>query len=108
MQEIYPIQSGKLYAGRVIENNDPEKRGRVKVEIDLLTKDIKVDNKDATDDQKKEILPWYVVLPSPSSGNNQSISVPSLNTLVFVSFPNSDIYNGVVVHSFSDLKADKT
>ena len=106
MQEIYPIQSGKLYAGRVIRNDDPKKRGRIKVEIDLLTKDIEVNGAVASDDDKKEILPWYVVLPSPSSGNNQSISVPSLNTLVFVSFPNSDIYNGVVVHSFSDLKAD--
>lgn len=92
--EIYPIQPNYLYQGKVVDNQDPDKKGRVKVEVEKLTTGI-----------AKDKLPWYVILPVAGAGNNQSVAIPTNDTVVFVTFPNGDIYNGVVQYSLSSIKA---
>lgn len=93
---VYPIQAGKLYQGTIVKNDDPKKRSRVKVQVTMLTDGISEDN-----------LPWYVILPVAGASNNQCLSVPTLQSTVFVSFPDADIYNGVVEYVFSDIEGNQ-
>lgn len=84
---------GRLYLGKVVNSADDKEVSRVQVRIDGLTDKTEKDGKDYIQESD---LPWYAVLPSAGGGNNQSIAVPQPGTLVLVSFPDTDIYNGVV------------
>lgn len=75
----------KYFLGKIIDNNDPLSKGRVRVEVDGMTKDI-----------PKECLPWYAVINTAGGNNNSSVAIPSNNSRVLVTFPDGDIYNGIV------------
>lgn len=86
-RNAYDLSDG-YWQGFVVNNEDPEQLNRIQVSIDNLTDEIPTEH-----------LPWYVILTHPTSGNNSHCSIPQVGSRVLVSFPNGDIYNGVV--SFS-------
>jgi uncharacterized protein involved in type VI secretion and phage assembly len=69
--------------GRVVDNEDPENYQRIRVTIPNITEGI-----------PKDDLPWYPILTKGT--NNNSVSIPEIGSFVLVSFPNGDIYNGLV------------
>lgn len=102
----FGITQGRLYLGKVINCEDEKSCSRVQVRLDKIT-DKTSETAKGEDYIKDEDLPWYAVLPSASGGNNQAISVPQPGTLVLVSFPDSDIYNGVVQFVVVEAAANK-
>ncbi len=68
------------YIGNVVDNNDPKKLGRVKVQISVYS------------DLKIEAIPWASPLLA-SHGNSQEyggINVPEIGSQVRVTFPSKD------------------
>ena len=68
------------YIGNVVDNNDPKKLGRVRVQIPLYA------------DLKAESIPWAAPLLA-SHGNSQEyggLNVPELGAQVRVTFPSKD------------------
>jgi len=76
----------EIKIGQVVDNEDTEAFQRVRVVIPNMTEGL-----------DKEMLPWY---PLRQTSNNQ-IDIPPLGSWVLVSFPNKDIYNGLVLGSIS-------
>ena len=98
--------TGGFYIGKVVENKDPLKIGRIKVQIDGLTDNI-----------SKENLPWtYQIFPIGTGENEKSVSttiVPGLGTKVIVIFPTNDVYTSFYIgellydnYNFPELKDD--
>lgn len=77
-----------IYRGQVLDNNDPEKLGRIKVRIfSVLSKKIKV-----------EYIPWAVpAMPLfTGSGNDFGhFAVPEINSFVWCFFEAGDLYQPV-------------
>ena len=69
--------------GLVVDNNDPETYGRIKVSIPDLTDKIPVED-----------LPWYPVIQN--SQNNNQMKIPEIGSWVIIEFPDLSIYNGLV------------
>lgn len=68
------------YLGRVVENNDPKRLGRIKVDI-LLYEGI-----------DKELLPWCYPFNGNGGGGAGVVSVPEIGNDVLVMFPYLDIH----------------
>ncbi len=82
-----PLQ-GKTFIGTVMDNADPHKLQRVRVNIDKLFDGI-----------PKKHLPWYNVkqpVGLGGLGGNSSFSVPEIGSTVTVTFPTENIYTGLV------------
>lgn len=71
---------GRSWLGKVVDNNDPRKKGRVRVHIPLLTDEIPV-----------EELPWY---RPKLEVDGKSFRLPDIGKLVSVEFPSDRIYDG--------------
>jgi len=74
------------YYGTVVDNNDPKKLGRVKIQIDALFLGLSVSD-----------LPWIAPVASPFLGGSltsESFSVPEVQSELVVTFPYQDIYFG--------------
>lgn len=78
------------FQGKVVDNNDPDKLGRIKVEVPNVYQG------------DKSLFPW---VHRKESGNNGEFSVPPLNTIVEISFPDRDLYNPTYCGRY--LKAGK-
>lgn len=79
----------KRYIGQVVENDDPKRLGRAKVEIPGLTKGL-----------KKDAMPWYRTWqPSILGASTYSgtFAVPQVNTIVCVEFDSEDLYDGTII-----------
>lgn len=73
--------SGMSYIGNVVDNNDPKKLGRIKVQISVYA------------DLDPEALPWASPLLA-SHGNSQDyggINIPEVGSQVRVTFPSKDL-----------------
>ena len=80
----------KFYKGIVVDNNDPLRRGRVKVKINGIHDDT----------VSKESLVWSDVIQPTFlgiSGGTGSFSVLQLNTSVWVQYDNDNFSNPIVV-----------
>lgn len=77
--------SNKYFVGTVVATDDPESKSRARVKIDGMT-----------DTLETTQLPWYAVIATAGGNNNAAVYVPSINSRVLVSFPDGDIYNGVI------------
>lgn len=75
----------KHFIGYVKDNADPQSKSRVKVEVDGVTTGL-----------DKSKLPWYAIMNPAGGNNNSSVAIPSNGSRVLVSFPDGDIYNGIV------------
>lgn len=87
LQTFNPLSG--IHIGTVIDNIDPEKIGRVKVEIEGLTSQL-----------IKEAIPWFnILLPAGLGGSfyTSNFAIPQVNTTVVVVFPDDNIYSGIVV-----------
>lgn len=77
-----------MYRGVVLDNNDPDKRGRIKVRVfGIFTADILTTN-----------LPWAAPAQSIFSGAGSGFghfAVPEVNSQVFVFFEGGDLYQPV-------------
>lgn len=76
-----------IYRGKVIDNVDPNKLGRIKIQVYPMFSGI------STTD-----VPWAIPAYSISEGSGSGIgnfAVPELNTLVYVFFEEGDVYQPV-------------
>lgn len=73
-----------IWNGTVIDNNDPEQLGRIRIAIDELTTGI-----------PKDKLPWYAGKQNFGSNPNSQANIPPTGSMVVVEFPTDDIYNGL-------------
>jgi hypothetical protein len=80
----YTLKNG-YFQGTVVDDNDPKQASRVKVQIDFITDEIKVD-----------YLPWYYIEQPLSSSPNSKTDIPKVNSRVIVTFDKEDIMNGIV------------
>jgi len=83
------------YKGKVLDNDDPKKLGRIKVEIKGLL------------EGETSSLPWiYPVIPYFLGGSEQSaiFSVPEVGSRVVVIFPYDSIYFGFYVGYWNTAK----
>ena len=93
-----------LYQGYVIDNDDPEKAGRVKVAVDSMTEiNLPIAHEETQSTLSEEDLAWYPVLASANATNNANLSTMDIGARVLVQFPDGDIYNGLVVFSSPDI-----
>ena len=81
------------YIGNVVDNNDPKKLGRIKVQISVYA------------DLKPEAIPWASPLLA-SHGNSQEyggINIPEIGSQVRITFPSKDYtapyYSGAELNS---------
>jgi hypothetical protein len=77
-EQVDPV--AMTYIGNVVDNNDPKKLGRVRVQISLYA------------DLKPESIPWASPLLA-SHGNSQEyggLNVPEIGSQVRVTFPSKD------------------
>ena len=79
------------WLGTVVDVSDPEKRSRVKVEIENLTNGL-----------SPEQLPWYHI-KHPISNGNANTNLPPLNSRVVVEYNTDDIYNGLVAYQVPSI-----
>lgn len=94
-----------MIVGKVIDNVDPMKQGRCKIEIPSFTKGI-----------DKEILPWMHQLFPVGTGTTTGIptfKIPEIGTQVVCIFPDKDIYSGFYMgeliyaeHKLEELLSD--
>jgi len=85
---------GGIYRATVLDNNDPSKLGRVKVNVFGVFESIA-----AAD------LPWAVPMQpiGPGAGNGFGVfSVPEVGSNVFVMFEGGDVYQPIVIGSAPD------
>lgn len=77
------IEDLKLYYAKVIDINDPDQKGKIKIKILPHMKDI-----------EENLLPWYD--PFLGTGNNQelSFSPPEVGTNIFVIVESTSFRNG--------------
>jgi hypothetical protein len=72
-----------IHLGTVVDNNDPEKIGRIKCTVFGLYEDV-------------TNLPWITAMQSNflgGSNNSGFLSIPEIGSYVVVSFPTRDIYS---------------
>ena len=86
------------YIGKVLDNEDPDKKGRIKVSIPNLF------------EGEAENLPWVYACNSGGS-DFISLNIPEVDSFVIVCFPHNDIYfpiyKGSVLNEIdSDLEED--
>jgi uncharacterized protein involved in type VI secretion and phage assembly len=98
------LKYGGLYRGVVVDNDDPSKFGRIKVQVFGVYTNIPT-----------ESIPWAVLLPPVGcgAGNGYGVfSVPDVGSYVFVMFEGCDPYQPVCVGSAPDgvhgLPSDRT
>lgn len=70
------------FAGRVVDDRDPERRGRVRIRVPVLHGDERA----IPDD----LLPWA---DNPKSAGGSSYSSPEIGKVVHVEFPLGDLYH---------------
>lgn len=95
------IKYSEFYRAKVLDNNDPDQLGRIKVEVYpmLLGKETARLSQMTIDGIATEDLPWAVLAPSLFVGSGTSygvFSVPEINTFVFVFFEAGDINQPIV------------
>lgn len=76
-----------IYRGKVVDNNDPDMLGRIKVQVYPMLADIEAAG-----------LPWAVPAPSLFVGAGESMgcfAVPANDTHVFIFFESGDMYQPV-------------
>lgn len=71
-----------IHRGRVVFNNDPDKLGRIKVQI-----------KSIYEESSTDLLPWCYPLGSFNLPDQGSFEVPEIDSEVVVFFPFGDIYS---------------
>lgn len=82
------------YRGIVLDNNDPEKQGRIKVNVFGI-----FDNLEAS------ALPWAtpaIALTSGAGSGFGNVSIPEVGSYVFVFFEGLDVYQPVYFAQASD------
>jgi len=90
-REMFDNKLSAIYSGVVVDNDDPLKLSRVRVQIRELNYGIPINK-----------LPWYVVFYNIDGSINTTGRIPSLDANVLVEFPDCDIYNGVVKYHLAD------
>ena len=77
--------SGKYFRGRVVDNDDPDKIGRVRIRVPMLHRFI-----------KDEQLPWAIPMNDGSSGTTAgqvgSLDVPPLGAYIWMTLLDNDLY----------------
>ena len=79
------------WMGTVVDVIDPEKRSRIKVEIEFLTEGL-----------TPEQLPWYHIKQQINNGNTNT-NIPPLGSRVMITYPTDDIYNGLADYQVSAI-----
>jgi len=88
------IKCEGIYRGKVLDNNDPDTLGRIKVNVFSIYKDIDADD-----------LPWCVPMQPAGFGAGLGFgifSVPKIDSMVFVMFEAGDIYQPLYIGSAPD------
>jgi len=83
-----------IYRGLVVDNNDPQQLGRVKVKIYPMLAEVATDS-----------LPWAVPMYPIVEGAGSGIgyfAVPDINTMVYILFEQGDIYQPVYIGEAPD------
>jgi hypothetical protein len=75
-----------FWIGTVVDNSDPKKLNRIKVQVRELSN--KID---------KEYLPWYPCVIPPNANPNSKNFIPTKGSEVYVIFPDNNFYNGFVL-----------
>lgn len=80
-------QLGKVYYGKVVDNNDPDKEGHCKVNVFGLFDELTIED-----------IPWAAPGSSKSFGGGEDggfgdISIPKINAIVKVIFPEGNMYS---------------
>jgi len=83
---------GRTLQSTVVDDADPLKANRLRVQIDGVTDEI-----------EKDDLPWYYIRMTPKSGSNAKNDTPNIDSRVLVYFPEEDIMNGIIVESISSI-----
>lgn len=96
-----------FFRARVLDNNDPNKLGRIKVEVYpiMLSKETARTLEWNTEGIDVDVLPWAVpAFPLFDGAGNGSgfFGVPKINSFVFVFFENEDIYQPVYFAEATD------
>ena len=90
--ETQKLSLGGLKKGKVVANDDPDGRARVRVEIEGITKGMEVTK-----------MPWFETAQPLGLGGSpytSNYAVPQINTTVYVQFSDlNSMYSGVVTHS---------
>ncbi len=80
----YPYHT--YYRGEVVDVNDPEKRGRVKVRVESIWKSDEKNQFDQMDKVPVEDIPWAEVLIHGQNDKSGLVFVPKLGTYVICAF----------------------
>lgn len=85
--------TGRFFRGRVVDNNDPLKIGRIRVYVNGVHKNL-----------DPSTIPWSLGANSCYSGSSSGgIDIPPLNSRVWVLFCSEDIYSSLYFGSSRDL-----
>jgi len=89
------LKFNNMYRGKVLNNSDPEKLGRIRSEIyPMLIGKTTAKNLDGVDGVETAQIPWAVPAMPLSSGAGDacgSFAVPSVGSFVFIFFEEGDI-----------------
>lgn len=90
--ETKKLDLAGMKKGKVVANDDPDGRCRVRVEIEGITKGMEVSN-----------MPWFETAQPTGLGGSpytSQFAVPQVNTSVLVQFTDqTSMYSGIVTHS---------
>jgi len=95
-----------IYRAKVLDNNDPDKLGRIKVEVyPFLLGEMTALEMFNVNGIRTDILPWaspaFPLFDGAGEGTGR-FSIPKNNTFVFVFFENNDIYQPVYFAEATD------
>jgi len=102
----YPLKG--WYRGRVEDVNDPEKRGRVRVRVESVHRQMVNKSVDAAKAVDKNKLPWAEVLHHISNNKHGSLDIPPVGSSVLVAFEEGNTAHPIVFGGWYGFSGSET